>query len=86
MYHSGVSSYNIVDATPFGRDVLSELYDACKEEGIKFGFYYSHVQDWYHPGAGGCDWDRAHDGDFEEYLERISLPQVSELLAKFPQT
>ncbi|MBQ2197919.1 MAG: alpha-L-fucosidase, partial [Bacteroidales bacterium] len=64
MYHSGVSSYNIVDATPFGRDVLSELYDACKEEGIKFGFYYSHVQDWYHPGAGGCDWDRAHDGDF----------------------
>lgn len=86
MYHSGVSSYNIVDATPFGRDVLSELYDACKEEGIKFGFYYSHVQDWYHPGAGGCDWDRAHDGDFEEYLERISLPQVSELLAKFPKT
>ncbi len=75
-----------MDATPFGRDVLSELYDACKEEGIKFGFYYSHVQDWYHPGAGGCDWDRAHDGDFEEYLERISLPQVSELLAKFPKT
>ena len=34
MYHSGVSSYNIVDATPFGRDVLSELCDACNEEGI----------------------------------------------------
>ena len=47
MYHSQVSPFNIVDATPFKRDVLQELYDACKREGIEFGIYYSHNIDWY---------------------------------------
>ena len=84
MYHSQVSKYNIVDATPYGKDVVAELHRACREQGLRFGFYYSHVQDWYHPGAGGCDWDPAHRGDFEEYLDRIALPQVDELLAAFP--
>ena len=50
MYGSKVSSYNIVDATPYGRDVLQELHDACLRHGIHFGFYYSHMLDWYHPG------------------------------------
>ena len=84
MYHSRVSPYNIVDATPFGRDVIAELAQACREQGLHFGFYYSHVQDWYHPGAGGCDWDPAHDGDFEAYLNEIALPQVDELLEALP--
>ena len=84
MYHSRVSPYNIVDATPFGRDVIAELAQACREQGLHFGFYYSHVQDWYHPGAGGCDWDPAHQGDFETYLNTIALPQVDELLAALP--
>ena len=39
MYGSKVSSYNIVDATPYGRDVLQELHDACLRHGIHFGFY-----------------------------------------------
>ena len=84
MYHSHVSPYNIVDATPFGRDVIAELAQACREQGLHFGFYYSHVQDWYHPGAGGCDWDPAHDGDFEAYLNEIALPQMDELLEALP--
>ena len=84
MYHSRVSPYNIVDATPFGRDVIAELAQACREQGLHFGFYYSHVQDWYHPGAGGCEWDPAHDGDFETYLNEIALPQVDELLEALP--
>ena len=46
MYHSKVSDYNIVDATPFKRDVVQELYDACKKYGIDFGLYYSHNIDW----------------------------------------
>ncbi len=45
MYDSEASSYNIVDATPFGRDVLKELAEACREEGIALHFYYSHL-DW----------------------------------------
>src|SRR5512133_299676 len=42
MYHSKVSEYNIFDWTPFKRDPLKELSQACAEEGIKFCVYYSH--------------------------------------------
>ena len=84
MYESDVSSYNIVDATPYGKDVVAALARECEAQGLKFGFYYSHVQDWYHPGAGGCDWDPAHKGDFEEYLNNVALPQVDELLTRIP--
>ena len=45
MYDSKASSYNIVKATPFGRDVLKELSQACSEEGLTLNFYYSHL-DW----------------------------------------
>ena len=41
MFHSRVDPYNIVDATPFDRDPLKELADACKKQGIKLGFYHS---------------------------------------------
>lgn len=86
MYHSAVSPYNIVDATPFGRDVVAELAQACKAQGLHFGFYYSHMLDWYHPGANGCAWDPAHEGSREAYLDEIALPQVDELLALLPDT
>lgn len=57
MYPSSVSKYNIRDATPFKRDPMRELSDACKRNGIKFGFYYSHAFDWEDPNAPGNDWD-----------------------------
>ncbi len=44
MFKSNVSDYNIVDATPFKRDVLKELADACQRHGIKLHFYYSHLE------------------------------------------
>ena len=47
MYHSQVSPFNIVDATPFKRDILQELYEACKREGLEFGIYYSQNIDWF---------------------------------------
>ena len=84
MYGSKVSSYNIVDATPYGRDVLQELHDACLRHGIHFGFYYSHMLDWYHPGANGCAWDPAHKGSRQDYLDKVAVPQVRELLDRFP--
>ena len=46
MFKSNASDYNIVDATPFKRDVLKELADACQRHGIKLHFYYSHL-DWH---------------------------------------
>lgn len=53
MYHSKVSKYNIVDATPFKRDVVGELAEACYTHGLKFGLYYSQDLDWNHPDGGG---------------------------------
>lgn len=45
MWDTQQSDFNIVDATPFGRDVLRELADECKAQGIKLHLYYSHL-DW----------------------------------------
>lgn len=53
MFKSKVSKFNIVDATPFGRDVTAELAEACYKHGLKFGLYYSQDLDWNHPDGGG---------------------------------
>ena len=45
MFGTQASPYNIVDATPFRRDIIGELAEACHKEGIKLHFYYSHL-DW----------------------------------------
>ena len=48
MWHTGQSDYNIVDATPFKRDILKELAQECEKQGIKLHLYYSHI-DWPRP-------------------------------------
>ena len=53
MFHSKVSKYNIVDATPFKRDVVGELAEACRKHGLKLGLYYSQDLDWHEPDGGG---------------------------------
>ena len=50
MFDTKYSDYNIVKATPFKRDVVKELADACAKHGIKLHFYYSHI-DWYREDA-----------------------------------
>lgn len=62
MYDSKVSDYNIVKATPFGRDPMKDLRDACRKAGIKFGFYYSHAFDWGEKEGVGNDWDYDNPG------------------------
>jgi alpha-L-fucosidase len=51
MFKSNASKWNIVDATPYGKDILKQLAAACKKNGIRLGFYYSHAQDWNNPGG-----------------------------------
>lgn len=51
MFKSKASNFNIVDYTPFGRDVVAELANACRKYQMKLGFYYSQSQDWCHPGG-----------------------------------
>jgi len=50
MFDADNTAYDIVDATPYGKDPLKALAAACEEHGIKLGFYYS-IMDWHHPAA-----------------------------------
>jgi alpha-L-fucosidase len=85
LYHSKASKYNIVDATPFKRDVLKELADACARHKMPLGFYYSQAQDWHDPNGAGNDWDFGPDDkkDFDKYLREKAEPQVRELLTGY---
>lgn len=51
MFDSPCSDYDIVDCTPFGRDPIKELADACHKEGIRLGFYYSLGRDLESPNV-----------------------------------
>ncbi len=80
MFDSAVTKYDIVDATPFGRDPMKELSAACRKRGIGFGFYYSQDQDWHEPNGRGNDWDFPQERQAQIYLENKVLPQVKEIL------
>jgi alpha-L-fucosidase len=85
LFDSKVTDWDVVDATPYGKDLLKPLAQACKKHGIKLGFYYSQAQDWNHPGgaASGGHWDPAQDGDMNEYIRTIAAPQVKEILTHY---
>ncbi|MEK7993476.1 MAG: alpha-L-fucosidase, partial [Planctomycetota bacterium] len=74
----------MVDWTPFKRDPLRELSEACRKAGIRFCVYYSHREDWDHPDGYGNNWDYDRSKkDIELYLEQKSKPQVRELLTGY---
>jgi len=85
LFKSNASTYNVVDATPFKRDVLKELADACARAGIRLGFYYSQSQDWHEPNGAGNDWDFPADDkkDYDQYLRGKAEPQIRELLTGY---
>lgn len=80
--------FNIVDATPFKRDAVQELANACKKYNMKFGLYYSQAQDWTAPGgaANGGHWDSVQNGSMSQYLTTKAIPQIKEILAKYNPT
>lgn len=83
MFKTAASPWNIVDATPYKRDPINDLADACRKHGMRLGFYYSQNLDWTHPGGGGGEWDPSHKGDPDDYVSRIVLPQVKEILGNY---
>jgi len=86
MYATKASPFNIMEASPFKRDVIAELAEACRKEGIKLGFYYSQGMDWHHPGSKALfngNWDPAQDGDTDAYIDKLVIPQVRELLKNY---
>jgi len=54
LFKSAASKWNVVNATPYGKDLLKPLAEACKKYGIKLGFYYSQAQDWNNPGGAAA--------------------------------
>src|SRR5215208_7365319 len=61
LFKSAASPYNIVDATPYKKDILKQLADACAKRGMRLGFYYSQSQDWHEPDGAGNTWDFGPD-------------------------
>ena len=74
MYHSKVSKFNIVDATPFGRDVLAELAEACYKHDMKLGLYYSQDLDWSEPNGGGWPAGKTWCGDKGYWVNNWDFP------------
>jgi len=87
LFDTKASKWNIVEATPYGKDLLKPLADACHKNGIRLGFYYSQAQDWNNPGgaASGGHWDKAQDGSMDEYIDKVAVPQVKEILSNYGQ-
>lgn len=97
MYHSKVDAYNIYDATPFKRDIIGELAQACQKAGLKFGIYYSQDLDWHDPNGGGylsndietagTTWDNSWDfkgpKDFAICFENKIMPQIEEIMTNY---
>ena len=99
LFHSKVSKYNVVDATPFGRDVIGELANACAKKGLRLGLYYSQDLDWSEPNGGGytaghtwCgfgpwtnEWDFPDNAkkNYTQCFEDKIVPQVEEILTNY---
>ena len=62
MWPTKVNDYNIMDATPWKHDPMSDLKEACQKQGIRFGFYYSQAFDWGEKDGAGNDWDYDNPG------------------------
>ena len=87
MFHTHASTYNIVDATPFKRDVLRELAEACQHQGLRLHLYYS-ILDWmrtdYPLGRTGLKTGRQSKPDYDSYFNFMKT-QVRELLTQYPK-
>jgi alpha-L-fucosidase len=87
MYDSKLTDYDILQATPFGRDPMKELASACGEAGLRFCFYYS-VPDWHHPefpakySQRGFHGDPDPNADLDKYVAYMK-GQVRELLSSY---
>lgn len=83
LWDSKVSDFDIMQ-TPYKKDLLAQLVKACKKHGMKYGFYYSHWQDWEHPQGALPFWVGSRsDEEFEKYWQEKSLPQVKELIVNY---
>lgn len=88
MWDSKVSDYDIIDFSPYGKDVLKLLSEACRKKDLKFGVYYS-IMDWHHADAQADSYLESREGtpenkaNFANYLEDYMKPQLKELIENY---
>ncbi len=83
LFDSALTDYDIM-STPFKRDIMKELADACREAGIRIGWYHS-IMDWHHPDyLPRREWEKrsAQRASFDRYVQYLK-GQVRELLTKY---
>ena len=87
MFNSKISDYDIVDCTPYGKDIIKMLKEECDKQGIKLFFYHSQL-DWHNPdyfprGRTGQDFTgRPENGEWNKYIDYMNT-QLSELLTNY---
>ena len=86
MYDSKLTEWNVVDATPYQKDIIGMLAEECQKQGIKLFLYYSQL-DWRHPdyyprGRTGHASGRPEEGDFDKYIDFMN-GQLKELLTNY---
>ncbi len=80
MYNSKYTDYDVVDATPYKKDVLKSLADACKKADMRLGIYFSLI-DWHFPQAYPYS---SHNTDFiTPEHHQYNLKQVEELMTNY---
>ncbi|MEZ4899993.1 MAG: alpha-L-fucosidase [Saprospiraceae bacterium] len=80
MFASDQTDFDVVDATPYGQDVVKGLAEACARGGLKFGLYYSLI-DWHHPD--GSPISPSNSDPISAGLHAYNLAQVRELLSNY---
>jgi alpha-L-fucosidase len=80
MFHTSQTKYNIVDATPYHRDIVKELSEACKRGGIAFGVYYSSI-DWHEPGMD--HYIEGNSNPISDAHAQFNAAQLRELLSNY---
>ena len=89
LFDSKVSSYDVVDAAPYHRDVIRLLAAAAHRQGLRFGAYYS-IMDWHHPDAQEPNYPEYNsttfrNPHFDRYVETYMKPQLRELITQYPE-
>ena len=75
MFKSNASHFNIVDYTPYKKDIVDMVAQACRKYGMKIGFYYSQAQDWNNPGGSTArkvmneGWDNPDSTRINQFTE-----------------
>ena len=86
LFDSKYTDFDVM-STPFKRDIMKEIADACRAEGIRIGWYHS-IMDWHHPDylpRRGWETERTTEGaELDRYVEYM-FNQVEELLTNYGQ-